>query len=177
VWQPPPMDTVQLLASAPFFAGASDAALRHLAASSSMRSHPKGAIVCRQGDSGTAMLVVATGGLKLVTVSYDGEEVLLATVGPGDAFGELAALDDGPRTATAVTLAPSTLLSVPGDVLRSAMGMHPGLLQSVTSALASLARKATAQRCDLVFHDLPGRVAKALLELGGPDGRLSSINR
>ncbi len=136
-----------------------------------MRSHDRGTYVCRQGDRGTAMLVVATGGLKLVTTSIDGDEVLLATVGPGDAFGELAALDDGPRTASALTLAPTTVLAVPGDVLRRAMAMHPSLLQSVTSALAALARKATEQRCDLVFHDLPGRIAKALLDLGGADGR------
>ncbi len=136
-----------------------------------MRSHAKGTFVCRQGDRGTAMLVVATGGLKLVTTSIDGDEVLLATVGPGDAFGELAALDDGPRTASALTLAPTTVLAVPGDVLRGAMAMHPSLLQSVTSALAALARRATEQRCDLVFHDLPGRIAKALLDLGGADGR------
>jgi CRP-like cAMP-binding protein len=164
------MDTVELMARTPFFAGAPRPALEQLAAVSVNRTYPKGAFVCRQGDAGTSMMLVTSGAVKLVTVSLDGDEVLLATANAGDAFGELAALDGGPRTASAITLEPTTVLSVPGEEVRRAMAAHPTLLESVMSALASLARRATQQRCDLVFHDLPGRVAKALLELGGDDG-------
>ena len=123
-------------------------------------------------------MVVAAGSLKLVTVSSDGDELLLATVGAGDAFGELAALDGGPRTASATTLSAASILSVPVRELRSVMAAHPALLDSVLSSLAALARRATEQRCDLVFHDLPGRIAKALLDLSGRNGnRVTLLNQ
>jgi CRP/FNR family transcriptional regulator, cyclic AMP receptor protein len=164
------MDRAELLGTTPFFAGAPVRALQQLADAATSRDHRKGDHVCRQGDTGTSIMVVAAGSLKLVAGSADGDEVLLATVRRGDAFGELAALDGGRRTATAIALETSTVMSVPVAELRQAMAAHPSLLDSVVTSLAALARRATEQRCDLVFHDLPGRVAKALLELY-PDGK------
>jgi CRP-like cAMP-binding protein len=77
--------------------------LHRLAEASSMRRYRRGQFVVHAGDPGDSLLVVADGGLKAVTTSPHGEELLLAVVDSGESVGELTVADGGERSATVAT--------------------------------------------------------------------------
>jgi len=84
---------------------------------------------------------------------------------PGHLFGEMAMLDDGPRSAMARALEPSTVLSIPYDAVLTMFRADPNLLWGVTRLLAQRLRVMDETLADSVFLDVTGRTAKRLLEL------------
>jgi CRP-like cAMP-binding protein len=114
--------------------------------------------------------MVVRGKVKVGRTTDDGRESLLALLGPGDTFGEVGLFDPGPRAATATALTDGSMLSVDNDHLRAWLVGRPkaaeALLQQVTRRL----RIGAEAMADLVFLDVPGRVAKALLELSARFG-------
>jgi CRP-like cAMP-binding protein len=105
------------------------------------------------------------GKIKLGTTSNDGRESLLAVLGPGEMFGELSLFDPGPRTSTATALTETTLLGLGHEALGPWLTGRPGVGQALLKALAQRLRRTNENLSDLVFSDVPGRVAKALVEL------------
>ena len=96
----------------------------------------------------------------------------LVTLRPPETFGELAAIDGRPRSASAEALEPATVLVLDRDVLLGMLAHHPELMQGILSSMSAVIRRLTGQTADLVFLDLPGRVAKLLMTLadrGGPE--------
>jgi CRP-like cAMP-binding protein len=87
-------------------------------------------------------------------------------LGPGDMFGELSLFDPGPRTATAVAVTDSGVLGLGNTDLNPWLAGRPEVAQKLLQALAHRLRRTNEAMSDLVFADVPGRVAKALLELG-----------
>ena len=87
-------------------------------------------------------------------------------LGPGDMFGELSLFDPGPRTATAVAVTDSKVLGLGHTDLNPWLAGRPEVAQKLLQALAHRLRRTNEAMSDLVFADVPGRVAKALLELG-----------
>jgi CRP/FNR family cyclic AMP-dependent transcriptional regulator len=125
----------------------------------------RGQIVFSEGDPGDRLYVIVDGKIKLGTTSNDGRENLLAVLGPGEMFGELSLFDPGPRTATATALTETTLLVLGHEALGPWLKGRPGVGQALLKALAQRLRKTNENLSDLVFSDVPGRVAKALVEL------------
>jgi CRP-like cAMP-binding protein len=105
------------------------------------------------------------GKIKLGTTSNDGRESLLAVLGPGEMFGELSLFDPGPRTATATALTETILLGLGHEALGPWLTGRPGVAEALLKALAQRLRRTNENLSDLVFSDVPGRVAKALVEL------------
>src|SRR6185436_19710111 len=101
----------------------------------------------------------------------DGRENLLAVLGPGEMFGELSLFDPGPRTATATSVTESTLASLDHDDLRPLLLAQPRVAVQLLRALAQRLRRTNEAMADLVFSDVPGRVAKALLDLSRRFGK------
>jgi CRP-like cAMP-binding protein len=87
-------------------------------------------------------------------------------LGPGDMFGELSLFDPGPRTATAIAVTDSKVLGLGNTDLNPWLAGRPEVAQKLLQALAHRLRRTNEAMSDLVFADVPGRVAKALLELG-----------
>lgn len=145
-------------------------AIDRLAAEASLRSYPKGQIVFHQGDVGDALYVVASGIIKLHVVSPAGNEMVVATLRPPDAFGELALIDDGPRSATATALEPTRLVAIRRETFLALLSEHPLLMEALLKVVGSLVRSSLERASDLVFLDLPGRVAKSLLNLAKERG-------
>jgi CRP-like cAMP-binding protein len=120
--------------------------------------------------------VVEEGKVKLGTTSSDGRDALLAVVGPGEMIGELSLFDPGPRTATATALTDARLRGLGHDALRPWLVGRPEVAEPLLKALAQRLRRTNEAMSDLVFSDVPGRVAKALMDLGerfgvpGPSG-------
>jgi CRP-like cAMP-binding protein len=95
-------------------------------------------------------------------------------LGPGDMFGELSLFDPGPRTSTAIAVTDSEVLGLGNTDLKPWLEGRPEVAQALLQALAHRLRRNSEIMSDLVFADVPGRVAKALLELGEKFGVKSS---
>jgi len=151
---------------APLFTALDDASAASLRASMSGVKLNRGQTLFKEGDAGDRLFVVVDGKLKLGTTSNDGRENLLSILGPGDMFGELSLFDPGPRTATATAVVDSKLLALANDQVIGWVKEHPQVSLQLLGRLAQRLRKANDVLNDLVFADVPGRVAKAIIELG-----------
>jgi CRP-like cAMP-binding protein len=154
---------VQTLANCDLLRQLPAPALERLAALTSVRQFRRGQIVFSEGDSGDSLLVVISGRLKAYSVSEQGDEFLLAVVGPGEVLGELALADGGLRSATVSALIATSVLRLPRDEVLAAAVAEPALMQALLVALAAVIRRLTGDAADLVFLDLPRRVGKLLL--------------
>lgn len=126
----------------------------------------RGNTLFQEGDPGDRLYVVTEGKIKLSHASGDGRESVLMVLGPGDMFGELSLFDPGPRTATAVAVTDSQVLGLGNTDLNPWLAGRPEVAQKLLQALAHRLRRTNETMSDLVFADVPGRVAKALLDLG-----------
>jgi CRP-like cAMP-binding protein len=151
---------------APIFSGLDDAAATSLRASMSLVKLRKGQALFKEGDDGDHLFIVSNGKVKLGTKSPDGRENLLMILGPGDMFGDLSLFDSGPRTATATAVTDTKLLSLGQDKVIPWVKEHPEVSLHLLARLASRLRRTNEVVGDLVFSDVPGRVAKALIDLG-----------
>ncbi|GAA4419638.1 Crp/Fnr family transcriptional regulator [Georgenia halophila] len=124
-----------------------------------------------EGDPGDRLYIIVDGKVKLGHTASDGRENLLAVLGPGELLGELTLFDPGPRSTTATAVAPSRLLTLEHAALMSFLESHPSLAKHMLRALAQRLRRTNESLADLVFSDVPGRVAKALLDLADRFGR------
>jgi len=137
--------------------------LKAIAAASRLRSFRRGQVVFIAGDPGDTVIVVVSGRVKVVVYSADGGELTLTVVGPGGLFGEVSVADGGPRSADAETLEESQLLFVPREAIQDVSARVPAVAQALTVSIAAILRRLTEAASDLVFLDLPRRVAKVLL--------------
>lgn len=159
---------------APLFTALDDAAASSLRATMDTVRLPKGATLFSEGDEGHHLYVVVEGKLKLGTSSGDGRENLLSILGPGEMFGELSLFDAGPRTATATAVTDVRLLSLGHDQVIPWVTRHPQVALDLLERLAQRLRRTNEVVGDLVFSDVPGRVAKALMDLGDRFGKETS---
>ncbi|HEV2929143.1 MAG TPA: cyclic nucleotide-binding domain-containing protein, partial [Propionibacteriaceae bacterium] len=112
-----PDAAVALLRRTRLFAELGEETLRALADRSVERSFPRHGRLFYQGDPGNGLFVLASGLVKVVVTSEDGEEMVLVTLGPGEALGELSIVDGGPRSASAEALEPTVALIITRPVL------------------------------------------------------------
>ena len=133
----------------------------------------RGDILFREGDRGDRLYVIGEGKIKLGRTSVDGRENLLAVLGPGEMFGELSLFDPGARTATATAVAETQLIALGHDDLNEFLSGRPAVAATLLAALARRLRRTNEALADLVFTDVPGRVAKALLDLSSRFGHPS----
>ena len=145
--------------------------LQAVIAASRLRVFRRGQIVFTAGDPGDTLVVVITGLVKVAVRSADGGELTLTIIQPGGVLGELSIADGGPRSADAETLEECQLLLVPRDAIRDICARVPSAALALTSSIAVTLRRLTEATADLVFLDLPRRVAKILLsQPRGDDG-------
>jgi CRP/FNR family transcriptional regulator, cyclic AMP receptor protein len=162
---------IDVVRKAPLFAALDDEAAAALMESMTTSRLDRGNILFREGDQGDRLYVIGEGKIKLGLTSADGRENLLAILGPGEMFGELSLFDPGPRTATATAIAETQLLALGHEDLDSFLLGRPAVAANLLTALARRLRRANETLADLVFTDVPGRVAKALLDLSIRFGR------
>ena len=156
-------DVTDVLRTADLLGSAPVADLEAIAAVSRLRAFRRGQILFTAGDPGNSLIVVVSGRVKMVVRSADGGELTLTVVAPGGVFGELSVADGGPRSADAEAMEDCRLLFVPREVIQDLCGRVPSVAQAMASSLAASLRRLTDETSDLVFLDLPRRVAKVLL--------------
>ncbi len=164
------MDT-DVLRQAPLFSALDDDAALALQSSLGTVRLRRGEVLFREGDSGDKLYIVGDGKVKLGRTSSDGRENLLAILGPGQMFGELSLFDPGPRSATVTAVTDTWFFSLSHEDLLRWLDGRPDVARGLLAQLASRLRRANDVVADLVFSDVPGRVAKALLDLADRFGR------
>jgi CRP/FNR family transcriptional regulator, cyclic AMP receptor protein len=147
--------------------------LEAVAAATRLRSFRRGQVVFTRSDPGETVIVVVSGQVKVTIRSADGAELTLAIIHPGGMLGELGVVDGGPRSADAETLEECQLLLIPREAIRDICARVPSAAQALTNSIAATTRRLTEVTADLVFLDLPRRVAKVLLsQPRGEDGTI-----
>lgn len=162
----------QIVMQAPLFAALDEETAQRLVSSMSPHVLARGERLFREGDPGDSLYVITSGKVKLARASTDGRESLMSVLGPGEMFGELSLFDPGPRLTSAVVVSDTALIGLDNDRLRRFLADHPEVAMQMLSGLARRLRRTNQGMSDLVFTDVPGRVAKALLDLAARFGRV-----
>ncbi len=172
----PPVDTLTVadaLARVPMFSGLSADERRELASRTRVRRFGKDEVVFHRDDPATHLYVTLTGTLKVTLADEVGHETVVALVRDGETFGELALFDDAPRSATVTALTDTTAVLVARDDFLQLVERSPHALRHALGLLARTIRRLSTRVEDLVFLDVPGRVAKRLLDLSEIGGGAS----
>jgi CRP/FNR family cyclic AMP-dependent transcriptional regulator len=162
-----------ILSHLPLFAALDDDANSALRSAMRREHFARGEVIFDEGDPGDKLFAVIEGKVKLARTASDGRENLQAICGPGEMFGELSLFDPGNRTAGAVAVTDTILTSLAHDELRPWITGRPDVAVQLLQALAKRLRRTNDVLADLVFSDVPARVAKALLGLADRFGQPS----
>lgn len=165
-----PQSAIKALQAVPFFAQLTSSELHELSRSLVRRRFNAGQTIFHLGDPGGLLYIVDTGKVKIYYPNAEGQEVTLAILGQNDFFGELALFDDEPRSATAETLEPTYTFTLAREEFIRYVGQNPDFAMKVMSTLAKRIRAMNEQISDVFFLDLPGRLARKLLQLADDHG-------
>ena len=158
------------LARVGLFADLSADELAGLAAGMRPRPYAKDEVVYLRGDPGTAFYIIASGRVKIALSSPDGKELILRRLGPGDFHGELALLDDEPRSADAVVTEAGVQLVLQRETFRRFLAEHPRVATKLLAKLSRDLRSNAEFIQDATFLDVPARLARVLLDLASEPG-------
>ena len=148
------------------------AQLRVLAAQGVLKTFPKNTIIVSEGDETDSFYIIIDGRVKVFVSDEEGHEIVLATQGPGDYFGEMV-LDGGPRSASVMTLEPARFAIIPKHRFRDFLYNNPTFSIHLVERLIGRTRALTENVKSLALMDVYGRVARLLLEIAvQQDGRL-----
>jgi CRP/FNR family cyclic AMP-dependent transcriptional regulator len=153
------------LSEAPLFDTLDEEDARALRAGVVVVKLARGDRLFAEGDTGDRLYIIMSGKMKLTRAAPDGRENLLSVHGPGEMFGELSLFDPVPRTSSASAVTDAELAGLAHDDVRKWLSTRPEVAMHLLQALAQRLRRINDVKADLVFTDVPGRVAKALLDL------------
>ena len=165
-----PQSAIKALQAVPFFAQLTSSELHELSRSLVRRRFNAGQTIFHLGDPGGLLYIIDMGKVKIYYPNAEGQEVTLAILGQNDFFGELALFDDEPRSATAETLEPTYTYTLAREEFIRYVGQNPDFAMKVMSTLAKRIRAMNEQISDVFFLDLPGRLARKLLQLAEDHG-------
>jgi CRP/FNR family transcriptional regulator len=159
------LSPVELLRSVPLFSDLEQRELESFSQVAVPRSFPAATRVFHEGDHSDACYIVRSGGFRVTREHSDGRAITLATLGPGDIFGELAMLDGEVRSASVEALEDGELLALPAGEVRALLGRHPEITVKLIAALVRRLRAANERISRQSFQTVPSRVAGVLSQL------------
>ncbi len=160
------------LKNIPLFQGLPDEDLRTLADKALVKTFPKNTIIVSEGELTEPLYVVLSGKVKVYLGDESGKELILEIKGPGGYFGEMV-LDEGPRSASVMTIEPSEFAVIPKAVFKNLLLQHPDIALHVMKNLIHMARGLNKNVKSLAMLDVYGRVSRLLLDLAvKQDGKL-----
>jgi CRP/FNR family cyclic AMP-dependent transcriptional regulator len=165
------MPGADILRSVPLFSGLSDAEIDLVSKSSRRLKYPRLSVVFHEGDPGDFLLVILRGRVKATLVGEAGEETTIATLERGELFGEMAILDEGPRSATVMTIEDTEFLQITRAPFLALIKAHPSIAAKIMSHLAGALREANEQIRTLSMFDAYGRVIRCLLGIARKHGQ------
>lgn len=159
-----------VLQKVPLFAGLPEGDVASFGELMRERSYPKGSVILFEDDPGDALYLVSSGQVKVVLIGEDGREVILSVLGEGAFFGEMALLDDEPRSAHVIAMEDSVVLALRREDFRTRLRASPEVAIALLRELSRRLRRADDQIGSLVLLDVNGRVAELLLRLADEEG-------
>ena len=132
---------------------------------STTRAYPANTVLISEGDSTDSLYVVKEGEVKVLASDQQGKEVILNILGPGEYFGELALLDDKPRSASVKTMVPTKVMVITKNDFKNCLATDPEMAYRLIKALIGQVRALTSNVKSLALLDVYGRVARTLLDL------------
>ena len=164
-------DPTEALKLVPFFHNLNQEEVENLAKRLVPRRFSANQIIFHHGDPGGLLYIIGKGKVKITHSTPDGQEAMLAIFGSGDFFGELALLDDSPRSATVEALEPTDTMTLHREDFIRFISNNPDFALHVLKTLAQHIRRLNNQLSDIFFLDLPARLARQLLQLAEQHGR------
>ena len=164
------MDRLAVFRPMTLFAGLADSELEALTHDLLRRRFREGEAIFQQGDPGQMLYLVEAGQVRIYVQDEEGQETSVTLCGPGDMFGELAVIDEMPRSASALAMADTVVHILSRDRLREHMRNSPQLALNFLKALSVRVRYSTHQVESLTLFDVPSRLARKLLELAQQHG-------
>ena len=164
------MPVTDILRKVPLFSQLAPVDLERVAEISRERAYPRNSVILFEDDPGDALYVVAQGQVKVVLIGEDGREVILSVMGEGEFFGEMALIDDEPRSAHVIAMEDSTLLVIRREDFQGQLKQTPGIALALLRELSRRLRRVDEKVGSLVLLDVNGRVARLLLEMADETG-------
>ena len=161
---------IEALQRTSFFADLPPEHLAQLAMLVQHRHFEEGAIIFNEGDPSFSLYLLRLGEVKISVKSPTNRDITLALLSPGDAFGELALLDNSVRSATATATGPTDLLMVNRNDFLKLVESEPAALHGLLAALSRIIRNMNQKLADVAMLDVHGRMAKALFGLAERHG-------
>jgi CRP/FNR family transcriptional regulator, cyclic AMP receptor protein len=151
-----------------------DPTLREIAERGNVRRYPAHTVIISEGDAADTLYVILSGRVKVYASNDSGKDVILSVLGAGDLLGEMA-IDGGSRSASAVTLEPTTCALVSGAELRTFIVAHPDFAHHLILKLITRVRSLTGQVKSLALEDVYRRVVALLEATSEPDGERQRV--
>jgi CRP/FNR family transcriptional regulator, cyclic AMP receptor protein len=151
----------------PPFPGLSEPQVAALTQHAVTRTFPKNTIILNEGDETDSLYVIVSGRVKVFLANEEGKEIVLDTQGPGEYFGEMV-LDEGPRSASVMTLEPCKFQLIPKEDVKALLQTHPEFAMHLVRKLIYRARVLTEHVKSLALQNVYGRFAKLLNEMAVP---------
>ncbi len=167
-----PLDLADLLHRSSLFAELSPTELDTLARSAERRDFTRDEVIFAMNEPADGLYVVASGRVKVSIPSSEGREIIIATLGPGQIFGEMALIDDEPRSASVVAQLASTTYRIHRSDFERVLESHPSIARKLLRELSLRLRRANAQMESLVTLDVVGRLARFLIDLARQHGQV-----
>ena len=143
--------------------------LEALAAHAAAQAYPRNTVIINEGDRSDSIFITVSGKVKVFLHGEDGREVVLNMHGPGEYFGEMV-LDEGPRSASVMTVEPSKFLVISKADFRKFLSANPDFAMKLINRLMQRVRALTDNVGSLALLDVYGRVARLLLEMSTEQG-------
>jgi CRP-like cAMP-binding protein len=161
-----------LIRSAPFFDGLPQTIVDKATSHVVTRSHPPNQVILLENDWGSSVYFILEGWVKIRTYNLDGKEVTLNILGKGEVFGEMAPLDEVPRSTDVITLAPTIIGNMPAQDFVQLINTEPQAGIRLAQLMARRLRQVN-RRLRLRESDSVSRVADILLFLAEGQGKKS----
>lgn len=153
------------------FEGLDESELQKIAALAKPRKYQRDEVIFHADERGDIFCLILRGKVKVTMISPEGKEIILSMLGPGDFFGEMALLDDEPRSATVMAVEPLEVLTIYREELLQIMRDDFTITRNIIAELSKRLRRASRRIESLVTMDVYGRLARFLLELARDQGR------
>jgi CRP/FNR family cyclic AMP-dependent transcriptional regulator len=165
------MDEREVLRTVPIFSELADQDIASLAHLALRKRYPKDTVVFFENEEGDFFFTILEGRIKVTILGDDGREVILSVLGPGDFFGEMALLDNEPRSATAIAVEESELLSLHRSDFQSVLNDNRSITNALIKVLSARLRRANHQISTLALLDVYGRVARVIVDMAREEGK------
>jgi CRP/FNR family cyclic AMP-dependent transcriptional regulator len=167
------VDRLSILKHVPLFAELANAELEIVTAAARQKRYPRGSIIFHEGDRGDYLCVILSGRVKVTLLGAQGRETIVRVLERLDFLGEMALIDEAPRSATVMAIEPAEVMEIARVPFLTLMQQQPAIALKVMTQLARALRRTDEQIRTLSLFDVHGRVLRSLLLMAVDRGQVS----